>query len=358
MLKHEMDPLVAAIAETEKEVFGSAFGKEETTLDDSGDRLLEEMGTGLEGQHEPEELGDDEEGDEEGDGEAENEEAGDNAQPRDKDGKFVKPEEKPQPKVEQPKPPEGRVPPGRLREQTEKAKAAEAERDALKTQLAASEANHRKELDALNARLDGVLAAVRQQQPTQPRPATETKADGPPDIFEDPKGYAEYLQRQHVSDLQQRDKALKDMRADMSLQMAHSKYGDVFTKAFEATKALDPRNPEDRAIAQRIYEAPNPGEALVQWYKRNETLRQVGDDPEKYKEQIAKETREALARDPEFRKLILEELRAEAEAGDGGSPRTIARFPRSLNNVPGSNSQRAESQSENSEGGIFRSAFR
>ncbi|MBV8474082.1 MAG: hypothetical protein JO107_14785, partial [Hyphomicrobiales bacterium] len=60
----ERDILRDAIIGTEKEIFGDAFGQEEVTLDESGDRSLEAMGSGLEGQHEP----DDEEEDEPAEG--------------------------------------------------------------------------------------------------------------------------------------------------------------------------------------------------------------------------------------------------------------------------------------------------
>ena len=42
-----------AIIGTEKEVFSEAFGKDDLTLDETGDRSIEGMGDGLEGQHEP-----------------------------------------------------------------------------------------------------------------------------------------------------------------------------------------------------------------------------------------------------------------------------------------------------------------
>ena len=41
---------------------------------------------------------------------------------------------------------------------------------------------------------------------------------------------------------------------------------------------------------------------MVGWHKRNKTLAEVGDNPTEYRERIAKETREALIKDPEFRK--------------------------------------------------------
>src|SRR5581483_3221866 len=85
------------------------------------------------------------------------------------------------------------------------------------------------------------------------------------------------------------------------------------------------------------YASPNPGEALVSWHKRSATLAEVGDDPAAYRERVAKETREALLKDPEFRKQLLADMRGEAGVGDDGRPRTQVRLPKSLNGAQGSN---------------------
>ena len=55
MANREDDILRDAIRGTEREIFGEAFGNDEPVLDETGDRSLEQMGTGLEGQIEPEE---------------------------------------------------------------------------------------------------------------------------------------------------------------------------------------------------------------------------------------------------------------------------------------------------------------
>ena len=108
-----------------------------------------------------------------------------------------------------------------------------------------------------------------------------------------------------------------------------------------------------------MWNSPNPGEALVSWHKRNEALREVGDDPSAYKAKIAEETRQALANDPEFRKQLLEGLRAEAETGDGGKPRTVTRLPASLNRAAGGNHLRSDlADGDNSNTAIFDSIFK
>ena len=52
---------------------------------------------------------------------------------------------------------------------------------------------------------------------------------------------------------------------------------------------------------------------------------------------VAAETREALMKDPEFRKALLADLRAEASQGENGNPRTTTRLPPALARASGSN---------------------
>ena len=120
-----------AMRATEREVFGEAFGNDEPVLDETGDRSLEEMGTGLEGQHEPDE-----------DDEPETEETGDETEtPEPKtgetEGKDKPTEATPKPEVEPE--PKGRVPAGRLREETKRAQAAEAALAEAKAKIAEAE---------------------------------------------------------------------------------------------------------------------------------------------------------------------------------------------------------------------------
>ena len=352
-MANEKDILSAAIAATEVEIFGDAFGKEEVVLDETGDTSLEAMGQGLEGQLEDEEDKSETEGDEEGKEKPEQEA---DASKADKAKLEAEAADKAKTETETQRP-EGRVPAGRLREQTERVKTAEAEREALKAQLETERANFAKQTETLNAKFDGVLAALQRQQ-TPAAQIVPPKADEPPDLFEDPKAFADFITKGFQSELQKRDKEMQDMRVETSMQVAHARHGDSFAKAFDAVKTLDPRNPDDQTAVRRIYAAPNPGEALVQWHKRNEVLREVGNDPAKYRESVAAQTREALMKDPEFRRQLLEDLRADAETGDHGQPRTLTRLPRSLNGAAG-NSRGTDDHmgSDGSERSVFDSAF-
>src|SRR6185437_10147262 len=131
MATKDDDILRDAIIGTEKEIAAAAFGEEDLTLDETGDRGLEAMGDGLEGQVEPED--EDDEADSPDDGEDEDKHPSE--EPENPDAVEAKAE----PTKVEPEEPKGRVPAGRLREEAERARTAIAERDALKAQLEASQ---------------------------------------------------------------------------------------------------------------------------------------------------------------------------------------------------------------------------
>jgi len=351
MADTEQDILSDAIIGTNKEIFAEAFGKEDLTLDESGDRSRETMGEGLEGQHEPDE-------DEPDEDEAEGEGEPDKVKAKAETTTEAKPKAKPEPEPEVEEDSKGRVPSRILRERTATLKAAETERDALKVRLEAAEAESQRKIDALRAEF---LTALRQQlRPDQPKPVDPPKPDAPPDLFENPTAFAEFLRNGVKSELAAMQQQMREDRINASMESAKSRHGETFVKAFTAlqTVARD-GSPDGRALAMRLTASPNPGEAVVAWHKRTETLREVGDDPAAYKARIAEDTRKALMEDPEFRKQLLEDLRAEAMTGDDGRPRTQTRLPASLNRAAGGNTRAPNDLDafDGSESAIFGSAF-
>lgn len=338
MAIREVEAIENAIIETEREIAGAAWDQEDTERDASGDRSLEDMGEGLEGQHEAEE--DEEPEGEDADGEAESEAEGeaepaeaaaaDAAAAKDGKGEPVKPAAEEQP--------QGRVPAGKLREANEARRAAEAERDQLKAEIEKSKGDTtslREQLDLVMREISDLKRAPRGEAPKAPEPP---KVETVPDIFEDPKGFAEHITKGFQSELNKRDQQLAAQRVETSMAIAHAFHKDTFEEAWGAINKLDPRNPDAQQTVQRIYASPNPGEALVNWHKRSKTLAEVGDDPAAFRERIAKETRENLMKDPEFRKQIVAELRGEAaRPGADGNPRTTTRLPPALNRASGSN---------------------
>jgi hypothetical protein len=356
-----------AITSTDKEIWSEAWGKEgDGVHDDTGDRTNEQMGEGLEGQHEPDEdeapedeQSEDEES-EEKESEGEDGEEGEEGKEQEEEGEEEEGEEAEEKEAEakapeppaKPEQPQGRVPPGRLREQTQRAERAEAA-------LRAKEDSQRTEIDGLKRQLDGLMAAIqgRQAPPTAPAPPPQ----GPPDVFENPQGYTEYMQQRQDRANAETRQMLATMRFQNSMDIARAVHGEKFGQAWEAVNKLDARNPEDFSVAQRIFNAPDPGGELLKWHSRQETLRVVGDDPAKYRQTITDEVREAMKADPEFRKQILDELRAEATGQPSKPARHITRLPKSLNGATGQGSVREKADPDlydNSDQSVWNTAWR
>jgi hypothetical protein len=316
MANESSDPITAAMIETEKEVAGFAWDNEETeAADPSGDKSLEDMGDGLEGQHEAEDDVDGEEAEGESEDEAE-----------------AKTDEDEPPKPTTTEQPQGRVPPGKHREVLERARAAEAERDTIKAAFDRREAESKAQLDLVMREIAALKTAPRSDvKPEPPKPEVV------PDIFEDPKGFVEHITRGFKTELSARDTQIADQRVDFSMKLAHKFHKDTFERAWEAVNRLNVNDPDSRAIVQRITASPDPGEALVNWHRREQTRAEVGDDVVAYRERVAKEAREAAMKDPEIRKQIIAEMRGEAATGENGSPRTTTRLPPSLGRAAGSN---------------------
>jgi hypothetical protein len=335
----EVDAISDAIAETEKEIAGDAWGNEETSAhDETGNRSLEAIGGGLEGQNELE----DEAGSEEHDGdETEGEEAEEGEDGEETEGsegetgQEGKGETKPESKTgEQREQTQGRVPSGKLREEAERRRLVEQQLETERT----ARAEDRKSFEALQTQVQTLTQLLSGQRQSPPAAKEETPAKVEvPDIFENPQGFVDHIQnivREAVAPVRG---DMKKQAVETSFALAHATHKDVFGKAFEAINGLNPQNPDDRVTVQRIYNSPNPGEELVKWHKRSTALARFGDDPDAAEARIREETRNALLKDPEFRKQLIADMRGEAVTGENGAPRNTTRLPKSLARAGGSN---------------------
>lgn len=367
MSEREVSPLEdkllgQAVANTENEIFRSAMDVGDPDEAEEGDRSREEMGEGLEGQHEPDEAEDDSdeaaEGEpKEGDDEADDAEAD---RTRDDKGRFVG--EKP----EAPKDKGNFVPRARLTEEANKRREAE---ETAKTERDKS-SKLETDIQALNRRFDEML----QRMGTQPAPVQQPKTEPvapptKPDMFTDPEGYEKWVLAEARSNATQEASQIFVQRfVEASMADAHDTHGEEFVKAYEALTGINPvtqqvvrqvdkNDPMVKAEVARVLNAPNPGKALMSWSKRQATLQRVGTDPDKFEESIRTQTREALMKDPEFRKQMLADLRAEAAQGDNGRPRT--RFPKSIGDAAGgSSAQTSDPRAfDDSEEGVFENVW-
>jgi hypothetical protein len=359
MSEREISPLEdkllgQAVANTESEIFRSAMDMSEPDEAEEGDRSREEMGEGLEGQHEAS-LAEDESDEAEGEeGEAEAETDGEE-QPEAKE-----PKGKTEPEAQRDD--KGQfVPRSRLKEETAKLRTieetAKADRERYQTDLA-----------ALNRRLDE-MAARPAAQPVAPVPAKVEPAAAAvkPDMFTDPEGYEKWvLAEARTNAAQEMGKVVTERFVTASMADAHETHGDEFVKAYEnltginpvtyqVVRQIDRNDPVRQAEINRIVTAPNPGRALMKWQGQQAALARVGNDPDKFEASIRTSEREALMKDPEFRKQLLESMKSEAASADNGRPRTVTRFPKSLTDVSGGQSAQLRNPSDydDSEEGAF-----
>jgi hypothetical protein len=304
-----------AVAATEDEIFREALSEEE--LDNDGDRSLEEMGDGLEGDE-----GDieDDEVDDRTDTDVDDEET-------EAEGEGLAAEGEGEPQDRGPPPPmdDRRIPPGRLREEADRRRAAESTNEQLARELAET----RGRLDELSRRVN---APPQQQQP-QPPPMPK------PDMFADPEGYEHWLIEQNdqrvrsaVSEAlasDRRDREARDAnRVNVSLEQASR--GDrsfEFTAAYQALTSLDPKDPAAQQSAYRIMQAADPAAALFDWWEEN-------GGPE-YREQML----ESLLPE-DLRQPVMSRMRGgQPQARHQARPSPRGNYPPSLNSARGGQRQ-------------------
>jgi hypothetical protein len=175
------------------------------------------------------------------------------------------------------------VPSWRLREINEEKRAAQAERDALKTE---------------NARLAFERQEFQRRMAALENPAP--KADEP-DPLMDPKGYREHMERRF-------EERLIGERREMSLQSARKTYKEEFDQAY-ATAQEFLRQGADPALLIRMNQSTDPGETLMQWFREVKVRAEIGGDPAAYRQKVLAES----LKDPEFRKSAMEAWRNEAQ---------------------------------------------
>lgn len=243
-------------------------------------------------------------------------EANDEGQPRDEHGRFAPrskdaeaeatPEEAPQQTEQhQEKTGDGMVPSWRLREIREAREAAQREAE-----------RERQERSRVEAELNAARFQMQQWQQRQSQPPQEI-----PDPLADPTGYD-----RHVSSVL--DNKLKEMEANFSFRLAHVQHGDTFEKAYSDLLSRVQRG--DIGLRNQILSSGDPGASLVSWYKREQTIARVGDDPEAYRSKVL----EDALNDEAFLAKVVEKIKG--KPAQGSNSRNITKLPPSLNRATGS----------------------
>lgn len=259
-------------------------------------------------------------------------------QPRDEQGRFApkakEAEAAPiqQPVTEQPTEPKtdegGQVPSWRLREvrearETAERRAQEAERQSY----------------AVQAQLQAMQREMAQlRQPKQE----------PVDFFADPDAAL----KQRIDPLtSQFQTIVQDMQRELSETKAIARYGAEAYAAMETElqAAMVAGEPEVHQLRAQALSSRDPAAVAMQWYQQRKVMKEVGNDPTKYKQRILDEA----AKDPAFQAKVMEAARSQASTS-----RPNVQLPPSLNRAPGSGVGHATlDEGDMSDAALFRHAI-
>jgi hypothetical protein len=153
---------------------------------------------------------------------------------------------------------------------------------------------------AARAQMEAELRATRQRLEAI---EAERNAKPVPDKWQEPDAYEAHRE-------QQQQTAFQQIQVQLAKTQAYARFGyDAVETAMQEALQAAAQNPQlDRMLSS----APNPFAAAVEWHKQASVIREVGTDPAAYKARVRQEAVESLKADPEFRKQLLAELRAEA----------------------------------------------
>jgi hypothetical protein len=124
--------------------------------------------------------------------------------------------------------------------------------------------------------------AERAGQPQRPQPQRQVPI---PDVFNDPEGYARYVEAQAAH-------RLETERLHNSEERARDKFGDAVVE-----EALDAARKAGLIERGHFLQANprHPWGELVAWHKQQKVLATVGDDPDAYRKKVEDEIRAKLA---------------------------------------------------------------
>lgn len=254
------------------------------------------------------------------------EEAPQEGRQRDEKGRFVSANaETEQPDESQPGVPQESEPPQQVEEKPDSIPSwrlkeeADAKREAIERA-----AKYQSELDQLKQQMWQMQAAS-QQKPQ----------DEPIDIFADPDAYQSRVN-------QTMEERFRAMEGNFSLRLASYKYGDTFQEAWQ--DMVNRTMNGDDQFRQQVLQSPDPGETLVQLYKREQVMSEVGQDPTAYRSKVL----EDALKDPEFLAKAIEAARATAGAQPSS---TKVELPPSLNKATAA--QSAGRQEDMTDSGLY-----
>jgi len=190
---------------------------------------------------------------------------------RDESGRFQKEASEEQP--------EGRIPSGRLREESEARRRAEQQIAELQARIAAYEVNR-----------------TQQQQPQKKL-----------DIFDDPSAFVRQEMAPYLQQMEERHRMNLERQ---STENAQRLYGhETVDGAYNALAAgMRGSDPTAWAVYHSAMGSHDPFGIITRWFVDRQTLTEIGGDLEAYKKQI----REEAMRDPEYQRQVFQAARGQA----------------------------------------------
>jgi hypothetical protein len=180
--------------------------------------------------------------------------------------------------------------------------------------------------------LGEALNFIRQQQAREPLPAPP-----PPDPLLDPAAFHRSNADTIAGLATQFRNELRTVQLENNLQLTRVQVGpELFDAAYTAfceTAA------GDQGFARAVVAAPNPGAAMVNWYRQASTLDRIGGDPEAWFNQ----RRSELLQDPEFLAEAVEAARnyrppaPSASASNASASNAMPAASRGMRGAPSSN---------------------
>lgn len=249
---------------------------------------------------------------------------------RDDHGRFAakaQPDIVEQPEVTEGNKPQGHIPPAAIADARQKARETTAENDTLRREL---------------AELRGYVQSLSHRQQPQ-APQEEAK---PADFWDDPDGWGNKL----VTPIQQQ---LQQQNERWSRRFAEQQHGaETVNAAYQALgQAMQAGEPGAIAEFQRLKQSDHPFGEIVDWHKRQETMKTVGNDPNAW---LEAEMKKRLA-DPAYQAQVLEMIRGTA-ANNTNRSAPVTSLPPSLNRLPSGGN--APADVDMSDTGIFAQAMR
>jgi hypothetical protein len=172
------------------------------------------------------------------------------------------------------------VPSFRLREVTERARAAEAQSRQAEAQI-----------NELQGMVRGLMATVQQGQQAPQQQVQQTNNVRPlPDMLNDPEGYAVAVQREAAEaanhqmrlGLEENARTMNAMKLQVSDLIAASVHGrDMIRDATHAAKAA--------GLMPQMMQQSDPVGAAINWYKGQVSAQRYGTDPNQIKQNVLAE---------------------------------------------------------------------